>query len=113
MEKASVKNEIAKNLTYYRKQQQMTQEDLGKQLDVKRNTISSWESGVNSIDADAMFQICHILNISVSDLFGQFANSIPISLNPEEYELILKYRSTPSIGQKAVHALLDVYTQNK
>ena len=45
-----VRNEIAKNLAYFRKEKKLTQEDLGQQLGVKRNTVSSWESGINAID---------------------------------------------------------------
>jgi transcriptional regulator with XRE-family HTH domain len=70
-----VRNEIAKNLAYFRKEKKLTQEDLGQQLGVKRNTVSSWESGINAIDVEVLFQICQILNVSVSDLFGKFANS--------------------------------------
>ena len=53
----SVRSEIARNLIYYRKRKHLTQADLGKKLGVKRNTISSWESGVNAIDVEMLFHI--------------------------------------------------------
>mgnify|MGYP003611255950 CR=1 FL=1 len=107
-----VRNEIAKNLAYFRKEKKLTQEDLGQQLGVKRNTVSSWESGINAIDVEVLFQICQILNVSVSDLFGKFANSSANELSVQEHTLLQHYRSLPSLGQDVVKAVIDVYNAN-
>lgn len=40
-------NIFAENLQYYRKQKDMTQEQLAECMAVSRQTISKWESGVS------------------------------------------------------------------
>ena len=61
----TVKDEIAKNLVRFRKRNKMTQRDLAKRLDVRDNTISQWENGINSIDMGTLADICKIFNGSV------------------------------------------------
>ena len=106
-----VRTEIAKNLTYYRKRKKFTQDELGKKLGVKRNTVSSWESGINAIDVEMIFQICILLNISVSDLFGSFANASSVDISAKEQSLLEGYRVLSSLGQEVVGAVIGVYKQ--
>ena len=96
----------------FRKEKKLTQEDLGQQLGVKRNTVSSWESGINALDVEVLFQICQILNVSVSDLFGKFANSSANELSVQEHTLLQHYRALPSLGQDVVNAVIGMYDAN-
>ncbi len=108
----SVRSEIARNLIYYRKRKHLTQADLGKKLGVKRNTISSWESGVNAIDVEMLFHICVELEISVLDIFGIYANATPDELSAQEKSMLCNYRKLPAIGQKVVDAIVNIYSIN-
>ena len=38
---------FGENLQFYRKKKDMTQEQLAEQLEVSRQTVSKWESGVS------------------------------------------------------------------
>lgn len=40
-------NVFGENLQFYRKQRNLTQEQLAEQLDVSRQTVSKWEAGVS------------------------------------------------------------------
>lgn len=56
------------NLVYLREHYNMTQEELAEKLQVSRQTISKWESGVNFPEMDKVLQICELYNTSLDDL---------------------------------------------
>lgn len=67
---------IARNLKKYRELNGMTQKDLAVELtkripdkQFKHNSVSSWESGTNSIDVTVLFEICKILNVSIDKMY--------------------------------------------
>jgi transcriptional regulator with XRE-family HTH domain len=47
----------------------MTQEELAKALGVSFQQIQNYEKGVNGISAVRLFDICKILNVSLSSMF--------------------------------------------
>ncbi len=102
----SIKEEIAKNLLYYRKKSKITQRELAVRLGVKHNTISGWESGINSVDIEMLFNICKILNISLMDIYGQYAETDE-GLTLQEKECIKKYRELDQRGKYTVDMILD------
>lgn len=114
MSKSSLKHEIAKNLEYYRKKSNLTQKDLAEKLGVKYNTISSWENEINSIDVEILFNICEVLDVSIVDMYGQYA-SIDECANftNEEKEIIQKYRTISPLGKKVVNSILDIHYNDK
>lgn len=71
----NVKEEICKNLLYYRKKNKLTQKELADKLGVKHNAISSWESGTNSIDVEVLFKICQLFDITVNDMYGVYSTN--------------------------------------
>ena len=105
-----VREEIARNLAHYRKRKAWTQEELSARIGVKRTTISSWEKATNGIDVDDLFRLCQALEISVSDLFGVYANASLPGVTPQEQRFLRDYRSLPTEGKKVIHAVLEVYT---
>ncbi len=109
MENHKVRQEIAKNLTYYRKLKQWTQEELGAKIGVKRNTISSWEKAINAIDVDALFLLCQTLDISISDLFGVYANLPAQQSNDYMQALFSDYQSLPNDGKRMIQAVMETY----
>lgn len=58
------------NLKLYRKEKNLSQEQLATQLHVARQTISKWEKGLSVPDAELLIKLSEILNVSVSDLLG-------------------------------------------
>lgn len=53
-----------------RKAKGLSQEELGMELQVSRQTISKWESGLSVPDAEMLICIADLFGISVSELLG-------------------------------------------
>lgn len=104
---STIKEEVAKNLLFYRKKAGLTQKQLADMLGVKNTSISNWELGNNSMDIDTLFQICTILNVSITDMYGRFSNTFENDLTPHEKTVINAYRSHPD-AQSYVDKILDV-----
>ena len=104
--KNAIKEEVAKNLVYYRKKSGMTQKELADRLGVKHNSVSSWEKGVNAIDIDTLFSISSILGLSVNDLYGKYKFTEE-NFTERERELVARYRARPEL-QLAVDILLGM-----
>ncbi|MDO6451888.1 helix-turn-helix domain-containing protein [Oceanobacillus profundus] len=60
---------VGKRIKEERKKNKMTQKELGEKIGVKHNTISSYESGVNAPEQNAIFKIARALDVKVDDLF--------------------------------------------
>ncbi|MBB6452020.1 transcriptional regulator with XRE-family HTH domain [Salirhabdus euzebyi] len=69
MNKKELYQFVGNRIREERKKRKLTQKQLGEKIGVKHNTISSWESGVNAPEQNAIFQIAEALNIKVDDLF--------------------------------------------
>lgn len=55
----------------YRLNKGLTQEQLGKLLNVSRPTISSWEVGSNTPDLDSIIDICDLFHISIDSFLRE------------------------------------------
>ena len=108
----NVREEVARNLLFYRKKKGLTQKSLAGKLKVSHNTISQWESAINSIDIDMLRNVCEILEVSFNDMFGEYASVAFEQLNDGERKLIKNYRLLNEAGQdKAFEYIEDlVYT---
>lgn len=69
----TIRDEIAKNLLFYRKKAHLTQKELAEKLGVKNTAVSNWESGNNSIDIDTLFKACEIFGITLNDIYGKYS----------------------------------------
>lgn len=52
----------------FRKQQNLSQEELGDKLNVSRQTISKWERNESTPDLDKIVPLCDLFNLSVDEL---------------------------------------------
>ena len=68
IEKDIFYKEIGALIKESREDTKLTQDDLAEILDVKRNKISRIERGAANIQAYDLYLICHILNISDTEL---------------------------------------------
>ena len=71
---------VGDRIKKYRKQNKMTQGDLGKLLGVAFTTVSSWERGANNPLMDNITKMARLWNVNVSDIMGDVSpqNLIPI-----------------------------------
>lgn len=104
-----IRTNIAKNIKRFRKEKGMTQEQLGYYLNVAKTTVSTWELGTSLPDAEKLFQICFILCVSLSDMYGgdTVAREDKL-LSRTESEIVDAYRRAPEGRKDSVRALLDV-----
>ena len=103
-----VRKEIAEKLLHYRKLKGITQRQLAEQIGVKHNSISAWEKGTNAIDIEVLYQICCVLGITISDIYGRFGATGAESLTYTERQIIEAYRRQPEL-QLAVRRVLDLH----
>lgn len=105
-----IKKNIAKNIAYYRKQNHITQVQLAELLHSKNTTISTWERGFSTPDAETLFRLCEIFHISIRDIFGCDTVTEPGSflLTEKEKSIISAYRAADTIGKAVVHRVLDL-----
>lgn len=61
---------FAENLKKIRKDKGYTQEELAKELNVVRQTVSKWEKGISLPDVDILSKIADILETDVNILLG-------------------------------------------
>lgn len=59
---------FSENLQFLRKKKDMTQEQLSEKLEVSRQSVSKWESGVTYPEMDKILQICQMFHCNMDDL---------------------------------------------
>ncbi len=67
------KNTIGKNIRYLRKQKKMNQRALAAQLNIRRQTVSSYELGKSIPDIFTLIRIADIFQVSLDELAGREA----------------------------------------
>ncbi len=112
---SSIRDEIAKNLLYYRKKAGLTQKELAEKLGVKNTAVSNWESGNNSVDIETLFLACNVLNVSLSDMYGKYSGQTKeCPLTPDEEQLVADYRdASEEIRGAAAKMLSDSAAANR
>lgn len=62
---------IGTKLNFYRKKQNISLENLGKQISKSKATVSKYEKGVILPDIITLLEICNVLNINISQILEQ------------------------------------------
>lgn len=86
-------NKMGKFIATIRKEQGMTQEQLGKKLGVLGKSVSKWERGVNAPDIGLLEELSNVLGITINELL----KGEKIEINVEELEKIKKTESETTI----------------
>lgn len=100
------REEIAKNICFYRKKAGMTQKELADAVGAKKSSVSNWELAQNSPDIDTLVKICEVLNVQPKDMFGIYAGDGD-DYDAHEKAVLDAYRRHPEL-RPAVDKLLDV-----
>lgn len=90
------KKAFIKNLKEYRKQKNLTQDDLAEMLGYSQKNIAKWEQGYSIPSIDVVIELSKKMNISLDDLFGlkekalleQCVDYILNKLNLDENEVV-------------------------
>ncbi len=95
---------ISKYLQFLRKSYNYTQDDLAKKLDISRQAVSKWETGVTIPDVGILLKISKLYNITINDILEpkiqpqRIKDFEQISAIPEtELKEALKYFDSDSL----------------
>ena len=94
-----LKENIQKNIIFYRKMRKITQKQLADFLKIGVSTVSGWERGAYTPDIDTLFLICNFLEVSLSDMCGLLSSENTI-MNDDESKLLNTYKSLNADGKK-------------
>lgn len=84
-------SEFGENLQFYRKQKDLTQEQLAEKLEVSRQTISKWESGTSYPEMEKLLQLCDLFSCSMDVLMRKNAAELEME-DSQGYELHMEKR---------------------
>ncbi|MBR2054127.1 MAG: helix-turn-helix transcriptional regulator, partial [Clostridia bacterium] len=70
MQEETLRQSIARNLTFYRKLAGHTQAELAEQLNYSDKSVSKWERGEGVPDIYVLQQIAELYRITVNDLIS-------------------------------------------
>lgn len=98
---------IGEKIRYYRKQLNLTQEELGRKINTGKSRISNYETGYRTPQQDDLFELADALNISINDLFppttdGLDINRIYNQLHKERKQKVYNYAERQLEEQKQV-----------
>ncbi len=65
------KDEIAKNILFYRKQNHFTQLSLSKALGGSDSLVSNYENGYSTPDIFTLWKMADLFDISIDELVGR------------------------------------------
>lgn len=102
-----IRENVQKNLGYYLTLKGISQKKLAEMLQVSQSAVTNWIKGKNSPDIEMVADICEILDITVTQLFG---TQEPDNYTLLERTLILRYREHPEL-QHAINILLGIDEQ--
>jgi len=93
-----LKENIQKNLVFYRKRKRFTQKTLAAEIGCTAAAISSWECGNNSPDIDTLVLICNILEVGLYEMCGISPNKTVVPA--DESRVLRIYRDLNEDGRK-------------
>ena len=88
-----------------------TQTTLAELLGVSKGSIGNYESGLSCPNEKILIRMFSVLQCDANDLYGDDLpekKEAPLSLSPEETEIIKKYRVLDKESQHTVKAVLDL-----
>ncbi len=109
----TVREQIAKNILFYRTKRKMTQRDIAKIFKTNPSTVSSWERGANSPDLETLYHLCEVLQISVNTMFGvdDSPRCPQEKYSQDEQQFIEDYRSLNNQGQEYIRQTMYMAKQ--
>lgn len=98
---------MGKRIAFYRKRKKIQQKELAHILNLKSDgTVSQWEADITSPKPAMMLELCKVLDISISDLFGVEENKG--QLTKEEEKLLASYKDLNEEGKEKLFDLADL-----
>ncbi|HBA64082.1 MAG TPA: XRE family transcriptional regulator [Lachnospiraceae bacterium] len=123
--------QLARNLRALRKNNNLSQADVGTMLNISRQAYSNYETSKRSPDLDILIRLAQIYHVTLDDLLLQnLGNRIADSKTPyqlaldiqtqesiyltdEEIQMILKYRDLSSEDRIVIDTFLETHAGRK
>lgn len=113
-------SQVGHNIKKYREQKGMTQEEMAEQLNVTRQTVSSWETGRTEPDIETLHRIGVCLEVTVEELIYSkrlFGGTVEVTKKTEKtvekgvsfgavLAIVISYVNWQSVGWAIFHGLL-------
>ena len=99
---------IGSNVKSYRKQRKLTQKQLADKLGKNIMTVGRYESGKTSVTMDVLHEISEILDVPMSDFFGESPISIDNFDPKEKYREFHIMERIKNYPEKALSDLINV-----
>ncbi|WP_347282759.1 helix-turn-helix transcriptional regulator [uncultured Muribaculum sp.] len=97
---------FAKNLIFYRENQNLSQEELAQKLSVSKQSIYKWEKGICYPDINNLINIANYFNINIDSLINK---EIKSKKKKSQLELLLSLIKTITIPI----ILIIIFTEKK
>ena len=108
MKKEEITKITGKRIKQLRKQRNLTQEQLGKYLNLNRPVIANWERGDRNPTLDQFNKLAELFNVSIDYLVGrEEAELNDDGASIECYRLLRKLKKNKHFRENYPHLLLD------
>lgn len=91
-------NIFAENLQYYRKQKDMTQEQLAECMAVSRQTISKWELGASYPEMEKILQLCDLFACDMDVLMRKNVSEMSTADGERHRVHMMRHRRQITLG---------------
>lgn len=100
---------LGKNIKYYRKQNNLTQEQMAESLELSVGFISQVERGIAKMSLDTLIDLCDLLNCSAGDLLNSAHTEYRDKLSGD---LLTLYEQIPKKDQTLFYYMLKAYVDH-
>ncbi|KZE64744.1 XRE family transcriptional regulator [Paenibacillus jamilae] len=106
-----MKEKLARNISIYRKERGLTQEELAQVLGLSFQAVSKWENAQTMPDISLLPQLSRTLEVSIDKLLGYVSQDKTITIYEEEYKTQEYYWGTEP--NKVCYQVLQFMPPNK
>jgi tellurite methyltransferase len=82
-----MKEQLGRNISRYRKERGLTQEELAKRLGLSFQAVSKWENAQTMPDLSLLPELSRILGVNFDKLIGYVSKYEQVSIYEEEYKI--------------------------
>lgn len=106
-----MKQQLARNISTYRKERGFTQEELAQILGLSPQAVSKWENAQTMPDISLLPELSRTLQVNIDKLLGYVSQDKPITIYEEEYKTDRYYWGT--VPNSACYKVLQLYPPTK
>nr|WP_288976336.1 helix-turn-helix transcriptional regulator [uncultured Blautia sp.] len=89
---------FGENLQYYRKREEITQEQLAERMEVSRQTVSKWEAGTSYPEMEKIILLCELFSCSMDTLLRGDAQAEVVEDSAKYEEHMKRFGNAVTFG---------------